>query len=324
MPLPNFFIAGAPKAGTTSLYHYLDQHPEIYMSPLKEVSYFSEEVREKNFAPALRKQAANAAQSMREYLDAGAPVKRFGGIVDDWDDYCSLFARAGDAKAIGEGSVCYLWSRSAPRRIAEVIPDAKIIVILRNPVDRAFSQYLHNYADGAVRWSFTQHLDAAFARNESDRQCSIVHPFLELGLYAEQLRRYFDHFPREQIGIWLYEDTKKPGFLSEVFDFLGVQTSFRPDTRKHYLQQEVTSVPRLRSVLRALPIWKRLKPFIPDPLLSTLHHAAYRPGTSENTLPADRKRLEEYYAASVAELEVLMARNLPELAVGTATDPQMA
>src|ERR1700723_2355007 len=107
MPLPNFFIAGAPKAGTDLLYYQLAEHPEVYMSPLKEPCYFSAEIRIENFHPSLRPKAEVAARSLRQYLDAGAPEGRFGGIVSDMRDYQQLFARATSEKAIGEGSVFY-------------------------------------------------------------------------------------------------------------------------------------------------------------------------------------------------------------------------
>src|ERR1700676_1834785 len=130
MTLPNFFIVGAPKAGTDELYYDLDQHPEIYMSPLKEPCYFSSEIRLHNFQPSLRPQMELAAASTRQYLDEGAQRKRFGGIVSDPNDYQLLFSEARAQKAIGEASVCYLWSRTAPAAIASAIPHARIIIIL--------------------------------------------------------------------------------------------------------------------------------------------------------------------------------------------------
>src|SRR5882762_3511359 len=123
--LPNFFIVGAPKAGTTSLYWYLDQHPQVYMSPIKEPNYFAAEIREENFDPKLD------TRGLREFLSGPMREKRFGGIVADWEDYLRLFASANNESALGEASVAYLWSPTAPQRIAGRIPDAKILVMLR-------------------------------------------------------------------------------------------------------------------------------------------------------------------------------------------------
>ena len=100
--LPNFFIAGAPKSGTTSLYHYLSQHPEIYMSPIKEPNYFAPEIRLERFSEGLRSQAEQDMSELRAYLDGPMRETRFGGVVTEWRDYLKLFAWADGRKAIGE------------------------------------------------------------------------------------------------------------------------------------------------------------------------------------------------------------------------------
>ncbi len=149
--LPTFFLVGAPKAGTTSLYHYLDQHPQVYMSAIKEPHVFAAEVREENFDPELRRGIARDTRGVREFLSGSMRRKRFSGIVADWEGYLRLFADAGAELALGEASACYLWSPTAAERIAGRIPDAKILVMLRNPAERAFSQYLHGVGNGAIR-----------------------------------------------------------------------------------------------------------------------------------------------------------------------------
>ena len=133
--LPNFFLVGAPKAGTTSLYSYLDQHPEIFMSAIKEPHFFADEIRKEHCDPELRRRMATDNGSLRDFLSGPMREKRFGGIVSDWEDYLRLFANATDESALGEASVCYLWSRTAPGRIAEKIPNAKILVMLRDPAE---------------------------------------------------------------------------------------------------------------------------------------------------------------------------------------------
>src|SRR5579872_6439243 len=136
--LPNFFIAGAPKAGTTSLYHYLSQHPQVYMSPLKEPNYFAAEIREDNCDPVVRRRLYGEQRALRRFLDGPMLGPHFSGIVSEWEDYLRLFANATTERAVGEASVGYLRSPTAPSRIAEKIPEAKIIVMLRDPADRAF------------------------------------------------------------------------------------------------------------------------------------------------------------------------------------------
>jgi hypothetical protein len=121
--------------------------------------------------------------------------RRFGGIVSEWDDYLRLFQGAGDEKAVGEGSVCYLWSKSASSAIASHLPHSKIIIVLMDPAARAFAQYQNSVWDGHVHHSFREHLDECF-RNPGDT-FSVFHPFLEFGMYNKQVARYITDFPRE-------------------------------------------------------------------------------------------------------------------------------
>jgi len=306
--LPNFFLVGAPKAGTTSLYHYLDQHPGIYMSPLKEVSYFALEIRPEYLATQGQPRTKQSQQSLRQYLDAGAIEKRFSGIVTEWDDYCRLFAHARGQKAIGEASVHYLWSKTAAARIAARIPHAKILIVLRNPVERAFSQYLHHLSLGVRHASFREYLRAAFA-HPIDKQLSPLHPFLELGLYAEQLKRYHRHFPAQQIGLWLYEDTRSPSFHREVFEFLQVDPDFQVDTTLRYLEPRVPE-PGLRSTLRNSALWRGLRHALPMPIRSSLRKFAYKKPGAVQMQPAERALLIDYYREDIHKLERLLQRDL--------------
>ena len=121
------------------------------MSPLREPSFFSLEVRPENFEPALQQHTRQQQAATRDYIRG--PMDRGGvsGIVTEWEDYIRLFAGVRDQPAIGEASVCYLWSPTAAKTIASVLPHARILIILRDPADRAFCQYLHNVSDGLVR-----------------------------------------------------------------------------------------------------------------------------------------------------------------------------
>jgi hypothetical protein len=135
---PNFFIVGAPKAGTTSLYSYLDQHPQIYMSPIKEPSYFASELRPENFHSQFQLRMLREAENVRKYLAGPMTEKRFGGPVVDWESYLRLFQNAREGQAIGEASASYLWSASAAGNISARIPGARIVMILRDPAERAY------------------------------------------------------------------------------------------------------------------------------------------------------------------------------------------
>lgn len=231
MTLPTFFIAGAPKAGTDLLYYQLDQHPEIYMSPLKEPNFFADEIRPENFHSSLQARVDKTVEATRKYIEAGARTKRFGGFVTTLSDYEKLFAAVGSETAIGEGSVCYLWSRSAAAGIAKLIPRAKIILILMDPVERAFHQYLKSFADGDVTHSFTKHLDLAFEdRANPPAQIRLFNPFLSFGEYADQVSRYMERFSRSQLFLSFYGDLKPDywGWFSRVLEFLEVRADFVP------------------------------------------------------------------------------------------------
>jgi hypothetical protein len=251
--LPNLFVAGAPKAATTSLYYYLDQHPQIYMSAIKEPHYFATEVREQNCDRALRQRLAVEARDLHEFISGPMREKRFGGIVANWEDYLRLFSNATHETALGEASACYLWSPSAPARIAERIPDAKILVMLRDPADRAFSQYLHGLVTGAIHWSFREHIK----RNLRDRsrQFSTHYPFLKFGLYYDQLRRYVERFG-QNAWIGFYDEFKERplAVFKSICRFLEVSAEFSRDMAYKHMQPQV---PRTAAIgwLRRSGVW---------------------------------------------------------------------
>ena len=270
--LPNFFLAGAPKAGTTSLYHYLDQHPQIYMSPIKEPNFFASEIRPENFDSQLQRRAADDAFKLREYLSGLMLEKRFGGIVTEWADYLRLFTSAATEAALGEASVCYLWSPSAPTQIAERIPGAKIVLMLRDPAAREFSEYVQCLGSGAIQGPFRDYI-----RNCLDHRSPpfcIHYPSLDLGFYAEQLRRYL-HLFGPNVWIGFYEDfcARPLEIYRDICRFLSVATDFVPDMRQQYL----TATHQFRGM--AID-------------------------------PADRRLLIDLYRDDIAQLATLVNRNL--------------
>jgi hypothetical protein len=306
--LPNFFIVGAPKAGTTSLYHYLDQHPQVYMSAIKEPNFFAAEIRKENFDPKLHRGIARDARDLRRFLSGPMRQKRFGGIVADWKDYLRLFANANNESALGEASVCYLWSPTAPDRIAARIPDARILVMLRDPAERAFSQYLHGLGIGAIRWSFREHIE----RNLQHRSglFSVHYPFLELGLYSEQLGRYLERFGRN-VWVGFHEDFKSRPLevYQNICRFLGVAHEFSPCMDRRHLEAQV---PRLSSMgwLMRSGFGRAAARVTPSGLRPLMRRALIRrPGTTRMD-PADRRYLLDFYRQDIRKLASLLGRNL--------------
>ena len=131
MTMPTFLIIGAGKSGTTSLYYYLKQHPQVYMSPVKEAHFFDQDEGEKP--------------------DFRGPGRSSPPPITSIEDYRALFRGVTDETAVGEATPSYIYIPGAPGRIRRRIPDAKLIAGLRNPTDRAYSAFLHTVRSGRER-----------------------------------------------------------------------------------------------------------------------------------------------------------------------------
>jgi hypothetical protein len=290
MAFPNFFIVGAAKAGTTSLYHYLSQHPEVFMSPVKEPHYFSQ-VRPD---PELR--FVYAHKSAR-----------------DEAAYRRLFRRARQARMIGEASTSYLWEAQTPARIKASVPAAKIIIILREPVARAHSHYLNDVREGVERRPFLQALQEDYAQPR--KGWGISHLYLELGLYAEQVRRYLAAFAEKNVLVLFFEEfsADTQSALRQAWDFLGLAAP--PDCSQEQqaaqnayaaprsaISQAILGTPALRAMGRLLP--KPLRELGRDRLL-------LRRGKKPALEPAARDFLRDIYAPDRTRLAEMMKRRLP-------------
>lgn len=204
MALPDFFVIGAPKAGTTALHAALAQHPQLYLSPVKEPKFFLCD------GPPPDHGGPGDAHSYREWI---------------WrpDDYERLFDDAPAGSRRGESTPFYLSDFAAQERIRAAVPDARLIVILRDPVDRAYSNWAHLWADGLE--PIGDFLEAC--AEETHRREAGWAPFwryLETGLYGRQLEHLGTLFPREQVHIIRYLSlVEEPAAtLDLVTRFLGV------------------------------------------------------------------------------------------------------
>lgn len=306
---PNFFLAGAPKAGTTTLYHELVQHPDVYMSPIKEPSYFAAEARLERMEPRYRAVLRRQEQEVRDGLEAGIEGYHTRGLVTQLEDYLRLFAQARGERAIGEASVCYLWSRTATSSILEVSPQARFLMILRNPVERAFSQYLHAVSDGHVSSTFREHICASLEHNGL---MGPLHPFLEFGLYGEQLERMYRLVPRERVGVWLYEDTvrDRAAFLREVFRFLDVDPGFQPQSTKRHYRVEVPRSLGATRWLKRSGLWSVLRNATSQTTRERAKRLLYRKRSEVEMGAEERRFLVEYYRKDVTKLEQILGRDL--------------
>ena len=217
MTMPNFLILGAAKAGTTSLYQYLKQHPQIYLTPIKETNFFA----------LMGEQLDFCGPGDREYIN------RFS--LQTFDAYCAQFEGVTDEPAIGEASPLYLYHAQAPYRIRHHLPDVKLIAILRHPVERAYSAFLHLVRDGREPCAdFAQALEEEERRIRS-RWEHIWH-YKQMGFYAQQLKRYYQLFDRSQINVYLYDalKTNPLTLIRDIFQFLNVDEAFVPDLAVKY------------------------------------------------------------------------------------------
>ena len=216
--LPNFLLIGANKAGTTSIYHYLQQHPEIGMASIKEPMFFT---------------AHNTLKSAAS-IDSSTLNQPF--FIRDLTQYQQLFVGHEHKLARGECSTAYLPNpHLAVPRIKALCPDMKIIVCLRHPIARAYSNYLMYYGDGLETRSFEQavidemagHLHKAPTRGAE---------YLRLSLYAQSLNAYVKAFGRWRVLVLRYDDLQRTPlvFMKRIFRFLSVDDSFTPNVRRRF------------------------------------------------------------------------------------------
>jgi hypothetical protein len=222
---PNFFVIGAAKCGTTTLYDFLEQHPDVYMSPIKEPHFFCSDIRIENFSDEYKKYVYSRGINIQDYVAGDMSKKYWEWYVDDFTTYLKLFKNVTNQKAIGEISNGYLFSTISATEIKDKYPQAKIVMILRNPVSRAYSHYLANVRDGRATLSFRDELEADLKK--SNKGWCISHNYVEMGMYYQQVKRFMDAFPNNQILIFLNDDLKTDANAvgKKLFDYIGVDAN---------------------------------------------------------------------------------------------------
>ncbi len=301
--VPTFFLAGAPKAGTTSLYNYLGQHPEIYLSPVKEPGFFASKELEAWESEKMRAAVERNRHALRDYVRGPMSEPLDRGLALEWDTYLQLFRHARGELALGEGSVVYFWAPSAPAAIRERVPDAKFVVVLRDPAERFVSHCLATvWAE--PRWTVRERFEAAIARRDE------WGPTLDAGCYATNLRRFFAHFPRENVRVHLYEDFRADprAVLRDVFRFLGVRVDHPIDLRVRHNEPTLPRFRRLHRARRALLGNTSLTAMLPPGVRRSVQ-GWYR-GSRRAIAPADRALLIEYFREEVLATADLIGRDL--------------
>jgi len=286
--LPTFLVVGAARSGTTSLHYYLAQHPDVCMSAIKEPNFF------------VFRQTAEGPQPC-----IGDDKRLLAKSVADRASYERLFDAPG-ALAVGEASPLYLYTRETPSLVHDVVPDMRIVAVVREPVERAWSHFL--YVNGEHENAAT-----AFADNMRRERPLGYEPyrtgthFLRLSRYAEQLERYVEVFGRDRVLVLSYDAlTGDPATaLHQVCAFVGVDPAFAFDTSLRYNPSsgERSLLGRVDRVLR--PAFPHLKKALPAGVAGRLaaRRARLRAAgrTSEGPgVPVDvRAQLRDYFAPDV-------------------------
>ena len=281
--LPDFLVIGAEKSATTWLYESLRQHPEVFVPDTKEIHFF------------------NRFNSNLKVLD------RYQKLGLGW--YENFFKKAETAKAVGEVTPMYLPDAEAPGRIYDIIPLVKMIAILRNPIDRAYSHYW--MARGK------HYVDMPFEEIVRIRDQRIIHR----GMYCGQIKRYFELFDPQQVLILLFDDVKKDpqSVLQRIYRFLGVKDDFAPND----MGKRINPSGQLRSKLlhrllkiqiSALRVWLRMGWLVDLVKRWGLAGRLLKWNTVELDYPpmstAVRKELTDLYRQEIIDLSDLIQKDL--------------
>jgi len=311
MALPTFIIIGAVKSGTTSLYYYLSQHPEIQMSQMNWPRFFHVDGEEPDFNALAAKYGSRLKRESEE---------RFKIMIPRWiprnlKDYEALWDDEVEVKVRGEISPTYLYDAAIPWRIHKRLSNIKIIVVLRNPVVRAYSHYIMDVRNGFEEINdFTDAL-----RNEpyeiDDFWWGKRH-YIRHGFYIKPLKRFLKEFDNEQFKIFLYDDYKNSPneMLQKIFHYLGVDPSFRVNMSMRY-NVGLIPVNSFFSLLVRLrhPIKRFLLSVVPDRLLLPirqriiLNQKLIEP---ESMTQEVRQKLMEIFREDILSLQDFLKRDL--------------
>jgi hypothetical protein len=316
MTLPNFLILGAAKSGTTALYRYLSEHPDIYLSSYKEPRFLLYEGADPN-----QFKGPGDSDRVRE-------------AIRNLKDYEKLFDNVSHETAIGEASPIYLYHHDiCIPKIKTYIPDSQFIILLRHPVDRAFSMFLHHFRGGfyrdaaktgmaGIEAKFIELFDTEDSRIQNNWTC--WWHYKTLGFYSSQVSAYLNNFGNDKVKIYLSDDLKNntAATVQDAFQFLGVDDSFQPNLdRKHNKFVKINKIPKNQVlhnlIIQSNPLKTIIKPLIPEKIRRKLSRQVMDKNMTQTqeTLsfklsPETRNQLTEIYRDDILKLQDILNRDL--------------
>ena len=279
----DFFIVGAPKAGTTSLYHYLSEHPQVEMSSQKEPDYFSDK--------AINEQGMYYTKNR----------------VNSLAKYESLFVQK-ESVVYGEASVSYLFYENVPEDIKKYNPNAKIIIMLRNPIERAFSHYLMDYRLGLISDSF----ENVLAKKSKHKNAHLFYQqYIEVSKYSKQIQRYLDFFKKENILFIDYEDFKKnvSKTVDQVYNFLNISTEFVADINTKHNTFIMPKNKIIRLIYSFVFLRKILTFLFPTYLVKNIRVLLFKSDQKPELLKETRSLLKRIFNDDIKNLEEVLSKD---------------
>ena len=279
----DFFIVGAPKAGTTSLYHYLHEHPQVEMSSQKEPDYFSDK--------AIHEQGIYYTK------------KRVNTLYK----YESLFVQK-ESVVYGEASVSYLFYDNVAKDIKKYNPNAKIIIMLRNPAERAFSHYLMDYRLGLISDSF----ENIITKKSKHKNTHLFYQqYILVSKYANQIQRYLNFFEKDNILFIDYEDFRinVSGTVNEVCNFLDISTDFTADTD---IKHNTFTMPKnkvIRYIYSFFFLRKMLTYLFPADLVTHIRSFLFGLDRRPELLKETRVELTKIFKDDIRKMEEVLSKD---------------
>jgi len=292
MTMPNFLIIGAARGGTTTLHYVLNQHPDVFMSPIKETEFFW-------------------AYGERVNFEGPGVVWIKNRIIIDLEDYEKLFDRVSTETAIGESSARYMSHPRSAQLIHQFIPEAKLIASLRQPADRAFSAFVQARRDGIEPCE--DFSEALTQERNGLRNSWTKGGYLNRGFYYVELKRYLKYFHRDQMHISLFEDLSAhtEQVFSSIFKFLNVDDKFVPDASRPHNASGIIRNPLIRFLwTRSGNIRVALRSVIDERVRHNMFEWLIRDLKKVDFPPELRIELTEYYREDIEKLQGLIDRDL--------------